>query len=387
MTVKLDRRAFIGTALTFGALASVAPSQALGVTAAQKKAEVQSVKAKLDSLNEELDSAVDNYNGALEKYNAATEKVEAAQKKITAAQKKIQELQGHLGTRATSMYRSGSMSYLDVLMGVGSFDDFATVWDTLNGLNEDDADLVSETKVTKSELESAKKELDDNQAEAKTQLASAQSYKTSIESKTAEYESTYNSLSSEYKKLLREEQEAAAAAAARAAAAYTPAATSTTSASQNSNDSQSSNSDSGNSDSGNSGNSGSSSGSSESSSSSSESSSSADVPSHGSVVSYAESRLGCPYVWGASGPNSFDCSGLVMWCYGKIGISLPHYTESMYAVAKARVSPSAARAGDVLYRSGHVGISTGGTNYIHAPHTGDVVRHASGGSWVCALRF
>ena len=399
MAVKLDRRAFIGTALTFGAIASVNPTSAFAVTSAEKKAEVQSVKAKLDSLNDELDQAVDQYNGAREKYNEATAKVAAAKKKISAAQAKIEKLQTHLGTRATSMYRSGSMSYLDVLMGVGSFDDFATVWDTLNNLNEDDADLVSQTKVTKAELESAKKELVDNQNEAKSQLSAAASYKSSIKVKTSEYESTYNSLSAEYKKLLKQEEAAKAAAEARAAKAYAPAASSSSSSSSSSGSSSNSGSGSSNSGSSNSGSSnsgssnsgssgsGSSSSGSGSSSSSSSSGSSASVPSHGSVVSYAESRLGCKYVWGAAGPKTFDCSGLVMWCYAQIGISLPHYTESMYACAKQRVSPSAARAGDVLYRSGHVAISTGGTNYIHAPHTGDVVRHASGGSWVCALRF
>ena len=51
------------------------------------------------------------------------------------------------------------------------------------------------------------------------------------------------------------------------------------------------------------------------------------------VVSYALSRIGCPYVWAAEGPNAFDCSGLVRWAYLQIGVSLPHYTESLYAAA------------------------------------------------------
>ena len=46
------------------------------------------------------------------------------------------------------------------------------------------------------------------------------------------------------------------------------------------------------------------------------------------VVAAAYSKLGCPYVWGASGPNSFDCSGLVMWCYAQAGVSLDHYSGS-----------------------------------------------------------
>lgn len=110
------------------------------------------------------------------------------------------------------------------------------------------------------------------------------------------------------------------------------------------------------------------------------------LPQLSKVVEYAKSRCGYPYVWGASGPDSFDDSGLVMWCYAKIGISLPHYTEAMYSAAKQRVAVSEARPGDVLYRPGHVGISLGGGSCIHAPHAGATVCQA-GGSWACALRF
>lgn len=94
------------------------------------------------------------------------------------------------------------MTYLDVLMGVGSFDDFATVWDTLNTLNAEDADLVVSSKQAKAELDAAKADLDAKQAEAQRQLEIAESYKSEIESKTAQYQSIYNGLSSEYQELL-----------------------------------------------------------------------------------------------------------------------------------------------------------------------------------------
>lgn len=375
MSTKMNRRAFIGTALTFGALCSISPAEAFGVTAAEKKQEVQAIKGKLDAMLSELDTAVDEYNAAQEAYEKATAKVAAAKEKIASAQSKISTLQGHLATRATSMYRSGSMSYLDVLLGVGSFDDFATVWDTLNTLNSEDADLVAETKAAKAELEAAKKTLDEQQAVAKEQYASAKSYKSTIESKTAEYEAEYNSLSSEYKRLLAEEREAADRAAAAAAAAYTPSTTPSTSAGDTS-------------DSSGDGGSGGGSGSGGSSSESSGGSNGSSIPTNGGVVDYARSRIGCPYVWGASGPDQFDCSGLTMWCYAQVGIGISHYTESQYAEAKARLSVYSAAAGDVLYRSGHVAIYSGGDSYIHAPHTGDYVREASGiGSFSAALRF
>lgn len=110
------------------------------------------------------------------------------------------------------------------------------------------------------------------------------------------------------------------------------------------------------------------------------------TPTRGNVVAYAASRIDCPYVWGAVGPDSFDSAGLVVWCYAQIGVNLPHYTESLFSMAKERVPVSQARPGDVLYRSGHVGISTGGASCIHAPHNGANVCRASG-NWTCALRF
>lgn len=382
MTMKINRRAFLGSALALGALSVVEPNKALAVTAAEKKSEVQSVAAQLNALNSDLETAIDQYNRTQDDYANATAKVEECQAKIDEQQKKIDELQTHIQTRATSMYRSGAMSYMDVLLGTGTFGDFATTWDTLNELNKDDADLVASAKVARTELENTKAELADQQQAAANAVSEAKTYKATIEAKQTEYNNLYNSLSAEYQQLLAEEQEAAAKAAEEAAKAYSPAASNDTSSSSSS----TSNSGSGNSSSSKPSSSGSSSSSKPSSSGSSYSGASS-IPTHGSVVDYAASRVGCPYVWGASGPSSFDCSGLVMWAYAQIGISLPHYTESLYSCAKARISVDAAQPGDVLYRSGHVGISTGGNNYIHAPHTGDVVKYASGGRWTCALRF
>ena len=87
-----------------------------------------------------------------------------------------------------------------------------------------------------------------------------------------------------------------------------------------------------------------------------------------------------------------DCSGLVAWCYAQVGISLPHYTESMYACASNIVPVSQARPGDVLYRPGHVGIAAGygGMPYVHAPTFGAYVRDTDSLSWsgfTCALQF
>jgi cell wall-associated NlpC family hydrolase len=99
---------------------------------------------------------------------------------------------------------------------------------------------------------------------------------------------------------------------------------------------------------------------------------------HGGVVGIAMRYLGVPYVWGGSSPGGFDCSGLVVYVFGQIGISLPHSTYSLWNVGSA-VSRDQLQAGDLVFFSGlgHMGIYIGGGQFIHAPHTGDVVKISS----------
>lgn len=94
------------------------------------------------------------------------------------------------------------------------------------------------------------------------------------------------------------------------------------------------------------------------------------------IVDAAHSRLGCPYVWGGNGPNSFDCSGLVKWCYAQVGISIPRTTNELKSYG-TQISVSQALPGDILWKSGHVGIYIGNGQYIHAPKAGDVVKTSS----------
>ena len=93
------------------------------------------------------------------------------------------------------------------------------------------------------------------------------------------------------------------------------------------------------------------------------------------AVSIAERYLGVPYVWGGASPSGFDCSGLVMYVYAQLGISLPHYTVSQWNVTQP-ISVSQAQPGDLIFFNGlsHVGIYLGGGQMVDAPHTGSVVR-------------
>ena len=97
------------------------------------------------------------------------------------------------------------------------------------------------------------------------------------------------------------------------------------------------------------------------------------------IVSIAKSKLGCPYVYGAEGPDSFDCSGFVQWVYKQVGISLPHSTSAYNpSYFKYAIDWKDAQPGDIVWRDGHMGIYLGNNEYIHAPQTGDVVKIASG---------
>jgi peptidoglycan DL-endopeptidase CwlO len=96
------------------------------------------------------------------------------------------------------------------------------------------------------------------------------------------------------------------------------------------------------------------------------------------AINFAYAQLGKPYSYGASGPSSYDCSGLTMKAWAAAGVNITRTTNSQYAATK-RVAQSALQPGDLVFFSGlgHVGLYIGNGKMIHAPHTGDVVRIAS----------
>lgn len=132
--------------------------------------------------------------------------------------------------------------------------------------------------------------------------------------------------------------------------------------------------------------------SSSSSSSSSTSSSSSSNSIGDKLVSLAKSKLGCKYVWGATGPNTFDCSGLTSWCYKQVGISIPRTSLEQSKGGKA-VSKSNLQPGDLIFwkttsaEVGHVGMYVGNGQFIHAPNKSKPVKYDSLSSSYYSSRY
>ena len=401
LNARLTRRAFLGGAAAFGAAAMVSPKNAFAdPTSADVQAQADEARQKLNSMREQLGAASANYNQAVQEHDEAVSKMDECQTKIDENNAHIDKLQDKLSKRARNMYRDGQTTFLDVILGSNSFDDFAKNWDTLTSLNEKDSEMVEQTKNLRADNEAQKQEYANQADIAQQKVEEADAAQKQAEELVQQYQNEVDSLDSQVAELLAEEEaaaqkaaeEAAAAAAAQAEAASASSNTSSDSSASNSSassDSSSSNSATSGSASGNGGGSSSGSG---SSSSSSSSSGGGSNNYGGSVVAAAQSQLGVPYVWGGTAWGSgLDCSGLTSGCWSRAaGIWIGRTTWDQIASAQWTGSVSEAQAGDVYACGSHVAIATGGGGYIHAPQPGEVVCYSSL-SWYnpfyCALRW
>lgn len=353
---------------------SVPAVSAYAAPSDDKQAEAQAALQKLNQYQSELDQATGAYEAAHQEQIDAQNRVDEAQKQIEEKTAQIEKDQQRLSDRARDMYRAGDTNFIDVILGASSFEQFATTWNMLETLNGNDAQLVSETKTAREELESAKKEAQEQAQVASDKAAEAKSVADQADQKASEMQQTYDSLSAEAQELISQERAAQEAAERSAAAAAEQAGTAGNNAAAATTNNNAASNNNNNASSGNSNSSSSSSSSSSNKNNSSSSSSSVNndkgqTVSGNTVVSRAYSQLGKPYEWGACGPSSFDCSGFVSYCltgsYSRLG------TTSTF-MGWTRVSNP--QPGDVVTTASHCGIYIGGGQMIHAPHTGDVVK-------------
>ncbi|WP_304854579.1 coiled-coil domain-containing protein [Adlercreutzia caecimuris] len=388
-TRPFSRRAFVGGAAAFGislCLPALTPAPAHAVTAAEKQAEANAALEKLNAMQEKLDRASDAHFEAVEERKAAEARMDEAQGRIDDASSRISELQGQLGDRARSMYRSGSSTFLDLLLGSTTFQAFASNWDLLNDMNENDANMVEETKTLRAEVESEKAVYAEQRDVADKKAKEAEEVEKEANALVDQMTETYNSLSAEAAELLRQEEEAREAAAREAArraeeemrrqAEAEEAAARERQQSNGGGNSDSSNDGGGNNDSSDDGSSD------DEPKPSSSGNSKPQSVSGNTVVDRAYGELGKPYAWGAVGPNSYDCSGLVSYC-----LTGSHSRLGTTGTFMGWTHVSNPQPGDICVNSHHCGIYIGDGQMIHAPRTGDVVKVSGVHSGMVYVRY
>ena len=333
-----NRRMFLGGSAALALSLFIDPKTAHATTAAEKQAEADAALASLNTMEDQLDEAEANYHDAVSEQEAAQQKMDDAQARIDEVNGEISSLQEKLGSRARSMYRSGSATLIDFLLGASTFQEFTQNWNLLQQINQNDADMVQEMKDLRAEVEAQKAEYTEQEKIAEEKAAEALQIKEEAEATVAAMQETYDSLSAEAAQLLEEERAAAEAEAARVAAEEEAARQRQLAAQQSSSNSNS--------------NSGSSGG-------------SAPAWEGSDPYDRACSYIGnAKYVWGACSPGQFDCSGFVSYCltgqYTRIGT-----TNTFMGWPQ----PSDPQPGDVCTNWKHCGIYAGNGQMIHCSST------------------
>lgn len=315
-----------------------------------------SAQSEVNSLQSQLQSIVSKITQLEADLTTKGEEIIQAQADLEQAQEDEKTQYAAMKLRIKYMYEAGDATALESLVSSEDFSDLLSKAEYVQSVHGYDRDKLEEYVATKQKIADLKEQLETEQSQLEsmqTEYETEESNLTTlIDSKQAEVADLDSQIQEAAEKAAKEEEERQKKAEEerqKQLQAASQNSTTTNSNSGNSNSSSSSNSNKGN-------------------SSSSSSISSGSYVS-GSTVSRAYSALGKPYVWGAAGPNSFDCSGLVSFCLtGRYS----HTYSSSDFVGLTKVSNP--QPGDICVRVGHVGVYIGGGQMIHAPHTGDVVK-------------
>lgn len=328
----------------------------------QKRAEANNIREQLKDIDDELDVTVEKYNQANIELEQTRKTISKTKSDIKITTKKLNDQKEVFGSRVANIYKNGSISLFTAFVGTQNFSTFLTRLSYLIQIGNKDIELLNKINKTQNELERKEKKLENQEQEQIKITSELKSKKNQIEGKLASRQAFLGTVEDDIEEMIRTEEEGEARALAQQARARQP----------NGNNSQNNNPQNPPNNGGNSP--------SNTPKAPPNPPSTPSGPAHSQVVSIAMQQLGKPYQWGAAGPNSFDCSGLVMYCYRQIGISLPHSAAAQYNRG-TKLDRSALSPGDLVFfgRTGvsHVGIYVGGNNYIHAPRTGDVVKVSS----------
>jgi cell wall-associated NlpC family hydrolase len=350
-TGSLIRQARLWWFLVLVALVA-APAARPTPSVSSKQAQAQSVLAQIQGLDANLERAVDAYNLANEKLGQIESDLRENKLELRLARRNLNHAQTMLSKRLVQMYTSGGENTgLEVLLGASSIDELISRIDTMNRVSDQSTEVLRQVKIYRSVIKERRARLKTARVEQARLVAERSAQKASIEGQLAERRQLLSSIKSEIAQIQAAEQARQAELAAQARARLQTAGATVLNASAGAVVDPPS--------------------------------SYAPPPSkYGGVVGIAMQYLGIPYVYGGASPAGFDCSGFVMYVFAQVGISLPHNAAAQYGYGMP-VSQDQLQPGDLVFFNGlgHDGIYIGGGQFIHSPHTGDVVKISSISGW------
>ncbi|WP_336112020.1 C40 family peptidase [Streptomyces sp. PTD9-10] len=320
------------TVLTTAAAAAVALSANAANAAPSEKLGKDEVKAKVDKLYEQAEQATEKYNGAKEKQQKLQKEISTIQDNVARGQQELNKLRDGLGSLATAQYRSGGIDSSVQLFLSSNPDDFLDKASTLDQLSSQQVEALKKIQDKQRELAQERAEATEKLKDLAATRTELGNKKQEVQGKLAEAQKLLNTLTAKEKAALAAEQARAnRSSTERVDLGDAPPASNRASA----------------------------------------------------AFSAAQSKIGTPYVYGASGPSSFDCSGLTSWAYAQAGVSIPRTSEAQANIGTRISSQSDLKVGDLVFFYGdlhHVGLYAGNGQVLHAPHTGAVVRYEAIGN-------
>jgi cell wall-associated NlpC family hydrolase len=314
-----------------------------------KQAEARHVLAEIQQIDSKMERAVEAYDAATAHLLVIQRNLRFNKKALHVARSNLVHSRAALAHRLAEIYVSGDdRSSLGVIVGARSLDDLISAIQTQQSVTDQDAQIVHEVKKAKLQIARHQRELVRARKIQQRNVAVRRAERSSIEQQLAQRRALLSKIKGEIAHLRKVEyaRQLALAARARARLAEQPP---PASASDGLGISVAT-----------------------------PEQTIAPPSQYGGVVGIAMNYLGVPYVWGGGSPAGFDCSGFTMYVYSQVGVSLPHYTGAQWNLG-VPVSRDQLEPGDLVFFDGlsHVGIYIGGDQFIHAPHTGDVVKISS----------
>jgi cell wall-associated NlpC family hydrolase len=358
--VKRRQRACALILATLVVAALCALPQSAGADAiADKQAEANAIAAKIDELNHTIERNAEAANAAQIEVNGLNQQVQDAQAKVATAQADHDKHEGELRDYAVNAYVHGTDTVSQQQAAGSDPNDQGQREGYLTAASGNRQQLIDELRASEEDLNIQIGQLNEAKGAAEAKAKDLQDQQAAAQSAANQQQALYNQAQGELATLVKQAQEKAAAEQAAAAQARAQAAAAQAQA-------QAAAPGGG----GGGGGRGS-------------SAPSGPPPAAkggaGAAVAEAQRQLGKPYVWGAAGPNAFDCSGLTAWAWHAGGVSLPHFSGAQYS-STTHISMSAIQPGDLIFYESpdqHVALYVGGGQIIHAPHAGDVVRYDS----------